>query len=400
MSETYTSLPSHTDIRPQVRTLENQAVGPLLMGGKAFVKFATLPLRAGAFAHFRSRRAGRLVDVMIDEVLETEPSAVVPAALYGGTIMPHFGHFVAESLHRLWPLLSESTYDNVPIAFHAHVGPQGGIDDLPTYVRAIWSYIGINPDRVILINEPILFERLFVPTQCSFLGRGWIDPKYIDLLATKSVGRRPAAHSRRPNLFIGRQNYLNTGSIIGEQLVASTLQKSGSFDVITPEDEDLADLVSWYEAADTLVFIEGSAIHALEFCRKTDARILIVCKGDSWPAREVHFGNMLNQKVAVVRYLEGATRLTPISALPGSSDPYWPHASSYFDLNCLLNEIGTFSGVDLTHPTRDEIVEAQLASLGRLVLDPRMSHKRMPDEVYGELLRELRAQIVQIGILS
>jgi hypothetical protein len=126
---------------------------------------------------------------------------------------------------------------------------------------------------------------------------------------------------------------------------------------------------------------------------------MIICKGHSIPAREVHFGRMLERKVAELRYFEARARLVPLVSLPGESQPYWRHASAYVDFTDLMDAISDFTGISIPRPPEDRIKDALLATLARLVLDPRVGHKRMTNEELGGLLRQLRAQIAGLDLL-
>lgn len=392
MTPPYKRVGSEIDLSPRIEKIPNAIVGPLTSGSKGIFPFEANSPCEGRLPHLRSRRGGQLVDVVQNTEIFAAPEVGHKVALYGGLLINLFGHFVAEGLQRLWPLFRSGRFQQIPIAFHSPYLFSGGSEELPQHMKAIFTYLGIDLTRIILISRATRFDTLYVPSQCSILGRGWVEPRFINLLADHARGRREAP-PRRKHLFVGREAYLSTGSILGEQLLARSLQATGSFDIIVPEREAIADLVSWYEQAESIVFIEGSAIHALELCRTSQAKVLIICKGISEPARELHFGEMLKQKTAGAWFYDEATRLVPISALPGSEEPDWPRSSSYVNFEAVLSAIRDVSGVNIPTPEKHAIREACLATLGRLVLDSRMSHKRMTDAVYGKLLRELRSQV-------
>ena len=68
----------------------------------------------------------------------------------------------------------------------------------------------------------------------------------------------------------------------------------------------------------------------------------------------------------------------------------------YADLFDTLEQV---SEVAIERPSADEIRQACLATLGRLVLDERMSHRRMSDEQVGKLVRRLRLQVDKLQLV-
>ncbi|WP_262690860.1 glycosyltransferase family 61 protein [Kordiimonas aestuarii] len=93
--------------------------------------------------------------------------------LYAGPFFRHYGHFMAESVHRLWAYLdAPDQYEGVLVCPQPLKGTQRAkkADELPAYFTAIMQYFGVPADKVRLVNKPLLVERLTVPTQASTFG--------------------------------------------------------------------------------------------------------------------------------------------------------------------------------------------------------------------------------------
>lgn len=81
-----------------------------------------------------------------------------------GHIFPHYGHFLLESLARLWPL-KLLKLDN--FKFVAHI--EGGNYALP-FIQQFFSLLGISEQNLICVDSPKQFEQLLVPTASYALG--------------------------------------------------------------------------------------------------------------------------------------------------------------------------------------------------------------------------------------
>ena len=82
---------------------------------------------------------------------------------YLGWITPHHGHFILESLSRIWPLIvSGMDFENIRFAFHIRDGRTQGITvedllDENNFVQTAYSRLGIDLSEVHVIDEPTIF---------------------------------------------------------------------------------------------------------------------------------------------------------------------------------------------------------------------------------------------------
>lgn len=251
--------PASRPVWPQVVELDDITIAPLSAGNSKRRLLLQADPPSPALQHFR---AGRDVGAVAIEQLPvgTPASRVIEEpAIYAGLLFRHFGHVVAESIHRLWPRLAFEELRRAKIVF----SPINNAKVMP-YFRQALALHGIPKIDVIRIEEPTRFKRLIVGKQARQMAGPTIIAGYRTMLdgeLTKRLG--PPGGDRR--LYLSRRRHSHTGSFYGESYVEEILA-SQNFEIVYPEEHSITDLVAMLRASSVAVFAEGSAIHALELC--------------------------------------------------------------------------------------------------------------------------------------
>ncbi|WP_419897868.1 glycosyltransferase 61 family protein [Roseomonas sp. USHLN139] len=92
------------------------------------------------------------------------------AAIYGGTIYDHFGHFLLDSLSRVYNIVSSARFDGMDILFHEY-RPHGRPSLLLSqkYID-ILEHIGLDAGRVRTIEQPVKIRNLVLSDSMFFDG--------------------------------------------------------------------------------------------------------------------------------------------------------------------------------------------------------------------------------------
>jgi hypothetical protein len=106
-----------------------------------------------------------------------QASVIENAAIFGGYLFRHFGHFCHESLSRLWWLGAGDQQNRASQEICRDLR-DGGLDvyffmptwldsgkDLLPYMRKILAGLGLPELRIRIMVEPLVFSRLLVPAQ-------------------------------------------------------------------------------------------------------------------------------------------------------------------------------------------------------------------------------------------
>jgi len=279
--------------------------------------------------------------------------------LWAGPYFAHFGHMLAESIHRLWAAHHFPALQDARIAFQA----------MPGAVRRPWfdamlRLVGIAPERVILIDRETRFEELHVPAQGRALGGALLLPDYLSLFPLAPIPV-PAGTPRR--LYVSRSRYTHSGIYLGESLVERVLAEAG-FAIIHPQDLPLADFVGMLRAAETIVFAEGSAIHNLELAGPVDARVMVIGRRDGARRKFEALVTSLSREVVFFARARVAGSLGWDRV---HDQPQLSTACSILPIAALIEAIGAFAGIALPVPGEREIRDAMRDDLMRYLHDPR-----------------------------
>jgi hypothetical protein len=191
--------------------------------------------------------------------------------LYGGIGFAHFGHFLFESISRLWAVeaLGESIQGIV------FVGPRPllGFSD---QVRQVLEALDVRlPIR--MVNGPTSFERLYVPRQGSGVGplaagtptfRSFVRDKLTRIAPKAGVGK----------IYLTREAYaLQRGGIFAETRLRELLEKSG-YTAYAPERHSFEDQIATYRGASHIIGPDSSALHLVAYVAAPETPVAIVLR--------------------------------------------------------------------------------------------------------------------------
>jgi Glycosyltransferase 61 len=381
------------------RSFRNITLWPLPKGcTHSNLSYFSAPEFGQPFDHLRFRRNMTINTSTYASPPDEEVSARAAGThVYGGVLSGHFGHFIAESLHRLWPVYTDVKLANAPIVYHSAGRHLKRKADYPSWMRRVFDHVGIDFDRVMVIEDPIEIEHLVVADQGSQLGMGPVSPAYSSIFPPPRPGVPPVAE-RTGNVYVSRSKYIHSGSYLGEPLIEKYLENTGRFEILHPQEFDIATVVDKFERSETAVFVEGSALHILELCRNPPPNVFIIARRNevAWKA---YFENMVAKKSRRMVIHGVKERLTPLDWLDKREAPSGKNASSVMDLPDLLGAISAFSNVEIARPPEEEVRTAQALSLLQMIIDPRSTNGGTSPEMLGKLLQTLRQQILRLDIL-
>jgi glycosyl transferase family 61 len=284
---------------------------------------------------------------------------------------------IAECIHRLWAAHAFPHLANARVAFQA--SPQA---PRPPWFDAVLDLCGIAPERILLVEQPTLFQTLYVPAQGRALGGTVLLPGYVELFPLAPIDP-PTEPAQR--LYISRSHHIRSGTYLGESLIEALLAEAG-FTIVRPEKMPLRTLAGLLRAAEQIVFAEGSAIHNLELCGPVKARIFVIGRR---PGTKRRFGALLDSLCRDVRIFSGARAGASLGWDDAHDVPRLGTACSFLPLGKLVDALSTFTGIALPQPDATAVFDAVSRDLLRYLLDPR-SGVNASDAQLGRALRALR----------
>jgi capsular polysaccharide biosynthesis protein len=199
------------------------------------------------------RKAPERIDVPEDlEVVEDD-------VLYIGVSRDHYGHFVLDSMSRMWAALDR----DLPCIFLG-TGKMAG-----EYYREIMgsmSFPVLTPDR------PTLYRRIWVPSPSLTVDEISRNADAAHLVVTERLhpangGRweQPVFLSRRR--LVSRARSLITNQVQEEKLEAA-LEMAG-YRIVHPQELSFADQIALFNECPNIVGLIGSAFHTTLFSRRS-----------------------------------------------------------------------------------------------------------------------------------
>ena len=258
----------------EIVTLQDAVVVP--PAASALTQECGVVDRAGRFCPFSATwRGSRALIVAPQEPAEPVVS-LSGRHLYGGQLWYHFGHFLVETISRLWAL--DEIGDKLESIVFIPKRPAKS-HALKSYQREFFELLGIDlPVRI--LDAPTRVEKLVVPGQGFGLG---------DIAAGTDKFRAYMAGSFAPGiqadgperLYLSRSRLGGQeGGIVLEDALESNLEASG-YTVYHPQTETIDQQIARYRAAQSVVGPDGSAFHLFGFVAKPAQRAAVVLRRNS-----------------------------------------------------------------------------------------------------------------------
>ena len=184
--------------------------------------------------------------------------------IYCGLLYKHFGHFLVESVSRLWYVLEHPEH-NYPLVF---LTEKNG-----TPCRQILDFftlIGISRDRLLFIQEPTYFDKIIVPEQSTVLS-GYYTSSFVLPYEKAAAAVTPQKFDK---IYLSRRKFHGSVQLLGEEKLEKIFRANG-YKVIYPERLSLKEQIAYIRGAKAVASVMGSASHLMLFARpKTQSIVL------------------------------------------------------------------------------------------------------------------------------
>lgn len=180
-------------------------------------------------------------------------------AIYGGCFVNHFGHFLLESLARLW----FAAQKNMPIVWSSGT-------KLNLFQEKIFDLLEIDSSRMIFLSKPTTVKCLHIPTP------GFIIQNTFHRDHAEFLGRFPQQSMSKRKVYFTRTSFKSKiAEIAREQEMEDILRRDG-WEVISPEKLDILEQLKILASAQCVAAIEGSAVHSVVLCEKPAGRLVLL----------------------------------------------------------------------------------------------------------------------------
>ncbi len=198
--------------------------------------------------------------------------------LFAGIGRYHFGHFLVETLIRLWALNAYADeIDGIVII------PKDDID----FGAALFRYYGpffnlLSRNQPIeLIEKPTRVDTLLLPAP-GFGPLGWVAGskrfrRYVRERVHETI--KPEGPER---IYISRSGLAKPEKLVDQETRIEEMMTSAGYHIFQPEKYTIEEQCAFYMAARWIVGADGSAFHLVPFAMQPGARIALIQRRN-WP---------------------------------------------------------------------------------------------------------------------
>ena len=300
----------------------------VLTGGPVWPEWA----QAGELRHQRS-------GVPVDKQPQYDPGTLQPfdkPALWGGHIVNHFGHFLAEHSTRL--LCAARARPDLTILLT--LPPDKTPEQVPAFVWQVLKWYGIEATRIHFVTNPLKVRQLWAIPMAEQWAHVPPSGAYLDLL-DDTANRNGLTNPPTEIVYVARDGFEQSaeGHNAGESYLTALLPKLG-VSVLRPETMKLKAQLACYQKAHTLIFAEGSAMHGRQLLGRINQHVAVLNRR---PRSRIAL-SALQPRCRQLSYVETTRGLA--SVVWPNGNPWLVRAISLYDPDVLLRSFAAL-GVPL-----------------------------------------------------
>ena len=208
--------------------------------------------------------------------------------MFAGISYGHFGHFITESMTRIWAL--DQVRDKIDgLVFTPKNQMKDNLRPFEVY-RELIDNFGLAGVPIACPAEPVRVERLYVPKQGFGLGDlAGGSRKFVDFINRHAgIDVTPAGAER---IYISRSQLpADRGGILGEAKLEEYLAAEG-YAILHPQKEKKLAQLAQYKAARVVISVDCSPLHLIGYVGNADQTVAILRR------RSLDFGDLFARQL-------------------------------------------------------------------------------------------------------
>lgn len=192
--------------------------------------------------------------------------------LFGGIGRHHFGHFLMESIARVWAMDGRYERFDGLIMLPFQQTDFGSV--LRRRLLAFFELMGVDMP-LHLVKKPMLVEQLLIPAQ-GFGHQQWASgtDEFRSYVRGRIAANCPAQGPDK--LYISRSRLKHGAQKIDQEERIETIMRAAGYEIFHPQRHSIAAQIRVYRAAKVIVGGDGSAFHMVPFAMQEGARIGLI----------------------------------------------------------------------------------------------------------------------------
>lgn len=200
---------------------------------------------------------------VLDDEIEKRNEEVI----FGGILLPAFGHVILESLSRLWYVIKKKK-DKRKIVFLK-------TSQISQFHYEFFRLLGIDEDRIEIIDKPTKFLNVIVPDETIYAWYGY--KKEYNLIYDKI--RENVTPKNVKKIYFTRTK-LEPKFDVNEEFFEDFYKKRG-YEIISPETLSVEEQIAYASGADEIVTTMGSLSHFALFMDYNKKIVILNRKKDN-----------------------------------------------------------------------------------------------------------------------
>lgn len=192
------------------------------------------------------------------------------ARIFCGLLAPHFGHFILESLARIW-FAKANPEQRLVWMLPPEYGAEAGYLQ---WQQEILALLGIRNEAV-FVRAPTRFEHLAIPSAGHVLP-DFFAPYFFDFLAVAE----PSPPIPGKKVYVSRTRGFSAGGGYTNEAELGNLLRDAGWSIYHPPDHPGADRFEALSSADVVLMIEGSAFLSMLFFRELHSLVFLLKRNE------------------------------------------------------------------------------------------------------------------------
>lgn len=200
--------------------------------------------------------------------IEEKPVYVNKKVVYLNFFIHQWGHFLIDVISRLWYVL-ENKDENFDIVYTCTYGEN---DEFKGNYLEFFELLGIDVNRLIMINKPTCFKEVVIPDPSIYPGK-YYTKEYKNIFR-KIIDNVQLTENIPEKIYLSRK-LLKTKfkKEVGEKEIEEFFNSNGYISIY-PEQLTLKEQLQYFKYSKKIIATSGSLAHNVLFCDKNELTIL------------------------------------------------------------------------------------------------------------------------------
>lgn len=251
--------------------------------------------------------------------------------IYMGLAHQQWGHFLIDIVQRCWFPYVTYIKKKRPNTDYYYVfsGFGNGVSTFKNNYLDFFNLLGLNTNRIIIVNKPTQFKEVIVPDVAIYPGES-INKVYMEIInkVVENAKKNFINYKAKEKIYFSR-THMKDLKEVGEEFIEKAIKKAG-FSILYPEELTLVEQIFYWQTATEIACINGTIPHNCIFSHES-LNLLIFSKMEYMVGYQFTMDKIRNlHPVYISAYIEPFERY-PIDVSRG---PFWlditPEVQKFF----------------------------------------------------------------------